>query len=93
MSNTILKTAIGRALADARLRARDADGRAISQNTLAQALRVDKSTVGDWERGTGGVPPDDVIAAYAKLVGESYGDITDRASAIARELSIEPASQ
>ncbi len=85
MGHEILKSAVGRALAEARQRTQGPRGRHLSQDAIAKRLDVVTSTVGDWERGAGGLPPDEIIAAWAELAGETYGTIMDRVAAIIRE--------
>ena len=81
-----LNKALGQALEEARQRTQGRRGRPLSQDGMSKKLDVHASTVGDWERGTGGLPEYHFIAAWAELAGLSGGwEILERAAQIIRE--------
>lgn len=87
MSHQIQKTAYGLALREAREKTPGVGGRCLSQNAIGQELGMDAHTIGEYERGDGGVPPDEVILAYAKLTGQTFGQIMEAAAAHTRRIT------
>ncbi len=85
MSTDRLKQAIGQALQETRERTEGPRGRALSQDAVAKIIDVSVSAIGEWERGTGGIPPDHIRSTYAALVGETDADVLIRTGEILRE--------
>jgi transcriptional regulator with XRE-family HTH domain len=86
MSQHLLKTALGRALREARERTPGHAGRCLSQSAIAARVGVeDKGTIGEYERGAGGFPPDEILERWATATGTTYVAIIDRAAELIRD--------
>lgn len=87
-SNDLLKTILGLALREARENTPGVGRNRLTQNAIGEHIGgVNSHTIGDYENGVGGIPPDEVIAAYIDLTGVTHGELFESMARHARELT------
>lgn len=84
----LLKTLLGLALREARENTPGIGRHCLTQNAIGEHIGgVNSHTIGDYELGRGGVPPDAVVAAYIDLTGVTHDELLESMARHARELT------